>query len=356
VSGKALNDPNIGNPQELPLIADAKTADHLLISAANIDDRHTAKAVVGFADGHVVVTPKSEVTIRAFTSHDLLAENLTNWPTGGDRIWNAPNPGGYWGTFFVPPPAWPHSGIFADPALYYGYYCGGFLNRDRFIGLAGVASNAHGGNSYFSPFTGTPTEVWYRIPINAEAIGSPMAAANGWVLSIPVLTYQTCGKSVDYTAPTDPPTLEGWARLSVLDDADAPIASFELNFAQSDTATWKFNGTPIGTTPKVAVQANAAPNSYWNISNRYVYSKGPNAHSLMLYNNKGNINCVLSCTDAAVNASGSAAPMAGSNHLRPTWLELRVSAQGAAGSSPGAGSVSIYTKSYANGGINWDVF
>ncbi|MHB0938022.1 MAG: hypothetical protein ACYC6A_16660 [Armatimonadota bacterium] len=52
---------NLPQAQLLPVIADSRTPDHLLTSTADIDPRHTQKATVGFADGHVELLLPADV-------------------------------------------------------------------------------------------------------------------------------------------------------------------------------------------------------------------------------------------------------------------------------------------------------
>ncbi|MHB9107311.1 MAG: hypothetical protein ACYDCO_09690 [Armatimonadota bacterium] len=55
LSGKRLKSPGMPEAQNLPVLADSNTPNHLLNSPADIDFRHTQKATVGFADGHVAM-------------------------------------------------------------------------------------------------------------------------------------------------------------------------------------------------------------------------------------------------------------------------------------------------------------
>ena len=61
IGGKATNDPGMPEPQNLPVIADSKVSTHLLQSRADIDPRHTQKAMVGYADGHIMLQPPSAI-------------------------------------------------------------------------------------------------------------------------------------------------------------------------------------------------------------------------------------------------------------------------------------------------------
>lgn len=61
LSGQKLKSHGMPEPQDLPVLADSKAPDHLLTSTDDIDPRHTQRATVGYADGHVVLQPPSAV-------------------------------------------------------------------------------------------------------------------------------------------------------------------------------------------------------------------------------------------------------------------------------------------------------
>ena len=56
-----LESPGMPKAPDLPVLADSKAPDHLLNSTADIDPRHTEKATVGYADGHVVLQRSAEI-------------------------------------------------------------------------------------------------------------------------------------------------------------------------------------------------------------------------------------------------------------------------------------------------------
>ena len=63
ISDKSLTDQGMPESDKLPVMADTRNAKHILTSSADVDERHTGKAVVGFADGHVALLPQAGVSI-----------------------------------------------------------------------------------------------------------------------------------------------------------------------------------------------------------------------------------------------------------------------------------------------------
>ena len=61
LSGKTLKSPGMPEAKDLPVLADSKAPDHLLASPADIDPRHTQKAMVGYADGHVMLLQSVDI-------------------------------------------------------------------------------------------------------------------------------------------------------------------------------------------------------------------------------------------------------------------------------------------------------
>ena len=63
LSGLTFKSPGMPQPQDLPVLADSQAPGNLLHTTADIDFRHTGKAVVGFGDGHVALHRPSDIVI-----------------------------------------------------------------------------------------------------------------------------------------------------------------------------------------------------------------------------------------------------------------------------------------------------
>lgn len=57
IAGKTLKSKGMPEAQNLVVMADSKTPLHQLAVPTDIDFRHTGKAFIGFADGHVAIQP-----------------------------------------------------------------------------------------------------------------------------------------------------------------------------------------------------------------------------------------------------------------------------------------------------------
>jgi|GEM_PF-1410396 len=63
LSGLTFKSPGMPQSQDLPVLADSQAPGNLLHTTADIDFRHTGKAVVGFGDGHVELRHPSTIPI-----------------------------------------------------------------------------------------------------------------------------------------------------------------------------------------------------------------------------------------------------------------------------------------------------
>ena len=61
LSTRSLEDAGMPEAQLVPVLADSATPSHLLYTSDDIDFRHTDRAMVGFADGHVVLLAPEKV-------------------------------------------------------------------------------------------------------------------------------------------------------------------------------------------------------------------------------------------------------------------------------------------------------
>lgn len=65
IAGKTLDSKGMPKAQNVVVMADSKTLLHQLSIPTDIDFRHTSKAVVGFADGHVSLLVLADIPVLA---------------------------------------------------------------------------------------------------------------------------------------------------------------------------------------------------------------------------------------------------------------------------------------------------
>jgi prepilin-type processing-associated H-X9-DG protein len=335
IGGKSFADKGMPEPQNLAVIADSSTADHLLRAPGDIDNRHSGKAIIGFADGHVELRPGDQVELKPIYDVDLLQATVQAWPDGRKAlsVLDLGKEGNAWTQ--APPAGWV-SPLFTDPRQLGGDKGGLTMVRDLALSLSGRP------HAKWDAYTGDPDEVYCRIPIPADARA---IAENGqWMLYLPAFRYWFCGGSPDVTAPGDPPEIRGYSEISVLDAREQPIAVFRLECA-GNGARYLLNGEEVTELADAAI-----PNSFKGYENRYCYRYSNLVHNLLLtgYGN-GDIRCLFSAGVPALTGNGWGEKLAG-NIREPAWIELRVSTWGKG--KPGEGAIYLWTRKQ-DGGILW---
>jgi len=331
LGGRILEDEGMLQPQELVVIADSSAPDHLLRSARDIDDRHSGKAVLGYADGHVALVASDKVEIKPFYDVDLL-----QMTADGRKALRAPDAGAPGGELTQAPPDGWVSPLFTDPRQLGGDRGGLTMVRDLALSLSGRP------HAKWEAYTGDPDEVYCRIPIPAEA--RTIGEDGKWTLCLPAFRYWFCGGSLDVAAPDDEPEIRGYSQIAVLDEQEQPIAVFRLECAGSE-ARYTINGEEI-----VELDDAAISNTRAGYENRYCYRHSNLVHNLLLTGSgDGTIRCMLGSANPDIAGSESCEKQAG-DILTPAWVELRVSTWG--NGKPGEGALYLWTRKQ-DGGILW---
>jgi len=343
-------------PQEIIVVGDSNSSNNLLMSIADADGRHSGKLAVGFADGHVSLIPPSAVNIIPTPSN---TENI--FQTYND-YWSAY---GGWKRFCgVTPWAWGAGYSDGLPANWY-VNCADYQSATGGDGYwSGVS---HGGNTTMviagnwpSYPSGTATtysdEPFYdvRIPLNRANPGAARDFEELWMVSVPSFAFQGMGRTA--THPDSLPNgLQGWAELSVLDTALAPIATFKLELGNS--ASYTMNGEELFSKPVDVVNTST---TWCGCLNRWVYK-----YAAYSFNNssayKHNLAMIMTgggtflTTFSTPNSPGAAmdgyivTPSLAGNWREPAWVQVRVKTN-ANDVDSGMGGVVIRTHLASGGG------
>jgi len=354
ISGKTMAATGMPKANQLPVIADSSTEDHLLLTAADVDYRHYAKATTAFADGHVAALESAPISV--VVDHELFSEQVQTWPSGYKAFYNLPYPSGYsyFNSLAIDPiPGW-ESNDYDDITN----MCGMFG-----VGVGGDQELWVRGMPYGYWKTKPVEEVYLRIPLpeNADTIGDDGV----WAAVLPSYDYVNMGASMDFKTAT-PPQMKGYAQVSILDGQYRPIATLELRLAGT-SATYTINGVTITALDNVAELTNSAweedpakggwtPIRAWNYkyANASAWWKHDFLHSaLFIGKGDGHITCGLACPSAPeVGGTVTADALPGADVQNPRWIEFRVSDVGEG--HPGEGTVRVLTQKYG-GGILWGI-
>jgi len=331
LGGSVLEDEGMLPPPELVVIADSSAPDHLLRSVRDIDNRHSGKAVIGYADGHVALVSSDKVEIKPFYDVDLLQATAD-----GRRALRAPELGAEGGELTQAPPDGWVSPLFTDPRQLGGDRGGLTMVRDIALSLSGRP------NAKWETYTGDPDAVYCRIPIPAEA--RTIGEDGKWTLCLPAFRYWFCGGSPDVTAPEGAPEIRGYSEIAVLDEQEQTIATFRLE-CNDTQARYTINGQEIAELTDAAI-----PNTRIGYENRFCYRFSNLVHNLLLTGSgDGSVNCTLGSANPEIAGSESCEKGAG-NILAPAWIELRVSTWGKG--KPGEGAIYLWTRKQ-DGGLLW---
>lgn len=346
VSGKTLTDQGMSEAQELAVIADCATKNNGFTTAMDIENRHSDKAVIGFADGHVALLPNTAVSVipipdnqeevmgvayKAFTSNwcigwidNTIAEayNKKHMPAG----W-ASNVGTYQGPY--------------NP----GYGAGvGANNQGQFAGQA-AGCTIYGCLPTYPPgqvttFNGD-SQYTLDIPLNKVNPGQKRTYGAFYAVSLPRIEFSDMGM-----VPAGSP-LKGWAAVQLLDTNKDLIADCRLDI-NAGKAVYSSNGTVICKKNADAVQnayiagfgANSGSLCYKYSIN---YFEGPDTKyesSISFLVAKGKVITSLATPNApAEGIGGTAVVDAGAgNFTAPAFIRLAVKTN-AAGLADGAGGM-----------------
>ncbi|MHB9106414.1 MAG: type II secretion system protein [Armatimonadota bacterium] len=339
LGGAMLGQEGMPKAQECVVMTDCKEKDRLIQYQANVDFRHTGKAVVGYADGHIALQKPTEVMIPAIGKYELIEKWCSAWwgqtsatfrKTLGTQY---PNSGQNKDVKIPDSYGW-ESNVFDD---YYNTNYGSIYASGS---ARGVIVNGFG-----TPTSTTTAlsvdEPYLRWPVPED--GRSITAGGQWLLSIPKWITPMSGTSYSLISPTnDPGSISGRVEVAVLDNAYNTIIRFQLNMS-GDTATYNVIGATtenlVTVQDAVAVLANNFGISQFR--NRYCYKYAiPEAggesyygwpetvpqHSLLIMGNgDGNIIVNFSSTGAEeLNGMTVVRPGAGSDVLHPRWIEFRV--------------------------------
>jgi len=344
ISNHTLEDPGMDEAPKVPVMMDSTNPKNLVeISSIDIPARHTGKAVVGFADGHVGLVLPSTISILPVPSNteELLGKYRTSYG-GWRRFVPTPPEAGY---RIVMPTGWQfNAAAYQDTNGTDGYWSGFSAGGSRLL-ITGNWAGYSCGNP-----TGFTTDPFYRvrIPLNYNTPGQPHPYTDFWQVSLPGYVYDGIGRTVSNIPP------DAFSEISILDDAFAPICTFSL-VNSGPKATYSFNGTAMFSKPNETAFPYYSPRYYYKYaSKRNVNTTAPFLHSLLLLAKGSSLLCVFSTPNSpGEGMAGSAtASTLGGNVAKPSWIEFKVSTQ----TSPDDGTGSIMIRTPAAGsmsGINF---
>jgi len=378
VASKALSDPEFmeKSPSSIALIADAKVP--VLERISDVDTRHTGKAVMGFADGHVKLSGAGAIGIMPSASEEFLMAQMAPsfdpagswWKTGANYTFLQ-----FKDTVTVPnnialPAGWEWNfGAEQQANGQDGYYGGLSINKYRAMTFSGAQPGYPG--VLQSTFT-DDTHYQLRIPLNSASPGTARAFGSYWVVNLPRFTFLEMGRMTSNMA-----IPESDALISILDSTYAPIATFRL-LIKDGTAQYLFNNTAVcqKTADVVFHSLTGEPDRWvykyttraldWNMGPGGFDTLEPSGaydHSLAFVMMGGEVTGVFSTPnspDAGLEGTATT-PSEGGNPSDPTWIQFRVKTN-AAGLNTGHGGLAIYSKGVAasyvpssdeNGGIWW---
>jgi len=373
LSNKTVNE--IAKPvMDIAVLADCKTSagNSLVINTVDIDPRHSDKANVAYADGHVALVNPAEAAISPTTPHDAIEDTwdvtapLNSSRHFFSRLADADlQNNGYLIRKVTPPSTWV-SPAFTEPWNNFGYVTGfgcwpdgvavygaGYEFYDLSVSLYGHVSSVytHGWNA---------PEMYVRIPMNKENPGAPIPMSDNWVVSVPLLSTPALGIKYPESSAAK---LNGYAQISVLDAAELPIATWEARAPDANQVDYKINGTTLCSITNAAIPTpdGVYDGPAWDFSwigvfqNSWQYKYAWNyiSMSIFAYSN-GEVTGAVSAGSAIPELSGVARVSKlnnGSDIKAPAWIELRVSDLY---SGVGDGGIHIVRQGLG-GGLYWGV-
>jgi len=365
ISNKSLADPGMpADPTELPLIADGSQLTNWMARTADLADRHSGKAVVGFGDGHVEAKDPSLVRfvpLPDFNEEILSMFNYGSTLTSAASQRLVSRDAGPHAYHWAIPVGWESNAVPAQDVNGGGGSGGGSDGYQGGVGQRGSAGSSafyvigtYAGYPGYLPVTSAfdgPDYLDLMIPLNTGAMGSPQAFNSFWTITLPKMLFTFMGRVPE----SDPAVMGGWADIRILDDQRNAIVDFKLNLA-TGVASYTTNGEVLCTQPiEPAILGGGS---------RYCYQYSYNVSSGAAVNNSSTLSFFVDEAGIAVDFSTpdvGDGQLAGSTTLlldsagegadwtRPTWLQMR--ARHNKNDNNGSGGVAIYRGGDTKGGL-----
>jgi len=330
LTGKVASDVGMLPPQETVIGADSTGA--TMISALDMDARHTGKGVVGYGDGHVSL--EKSVNIPAMTSNDAF-DDITDYGgminnDGGDNsyiIWSSVIPATTRINNRIPTgwvsPAFTMAGLTPDGTR------GGIMDfNDRgMLDICGSTSYAAVSNYGGGVWPGGVTDIWLRIPVNNATTNM---ASGMWVVAVPFFGPKCW--SGDY-----PGTLDNWGEVNVVDTSGAKLASFRME-ARTTGTDFKLMGQTVasaaGSSPDVGGPywifvggSSALPSICPGPASWHQSGGGTDLRMNVTFLGNvatGSVSATIASNLGNVVSGGVKAPAMGGDIHRPGYVEFRV--------------------------------
>ena len=372
LGGNMLGQDGMPTAAQCVVMADCKTSDLLIEFPSHVDYRHTDKAVVGYADGHVALQRQSDVIIPAIGQVELMEKWCSSyWGQNFASFRQSLDPSTRANTSIanrdvkIPDSYGWESNVFND-----------FYNTGIGCIMASGQLNSVVVTGFGYPLNATTplsvAEPYLRWPVPAE--GRSIDASGQWLLSVPRFTMPLMGAFFGLISPdNDPGAINGRAEIAVLDAAYNTIVRFQLNCSGS-SAAYNIIGATTETIATIADADNivimpsnfgvsafklryAYKHSYSAGESYYSFAKEIPNHSLTIIGRgNGNIDVSLASTlDERLSGTVTVKPGAGSDTMHPRWIEFRVTAAHPDNGGIGNGEVRIGNMKIG-GGIYWGAY
>ena len=343
LSNKTLTDSGVDEAHKLPVAADSKSADNLILTGADLDPRHTDKVVIGFADGHVSLLSPTAVSILPTPSNTLeILGQYSTWANPGGSGWKPFKSLPFANYSFTIPTAWTANFLpWQNTVGTDGYWSGVSIGCPSTIVVMG--NNPAYPCTVISTFT---TEPFYRlrIPLDAASPGTAKAYNEFYAVSFPAIGFPWFGRTLTAAA------VQGWAEVNLLDNAANPIASLKLDVQPGGVGTFTINGTTISSMTGTILERGRygwTGGGVRNFADNHAYK-----YTLMFLVAKGSVICSLGTPNSpSSNLGGTVAVAATGDSTKPAWIEFRVKTN-QPGADSGMGSIALRTqKASPAGGI-----
>jgi prepilin-type processing-associated H-X9-DG protein len=363
LSGNMLGQPGMPPAAKCVVMADCKETDRLIAYPSQADYRHTGKAIIGYADGHVALQKETEVYIPAIGKYELIEQWCSPWWGQSTATFRKTLNTAYTVDVKVPDSYGWESNVFDDPInkLYGSIYAAGSGQKVVIQGFGYPISAA-------APLSVAEPYLRWPVPADAQSIG----AGGQWLLSLPKFVMPLVGAFFDIISPTDDPgAITGKVEIAVLDAEQDDIVRFRFELDGSN-ATYNVIGNTAVTLATVAdpdniqIFSNSFGISGFKLHYGYKYGvTGSNygwptdipQHGLTIIGEgNGNIVVNLSTTGVAseqINGITTVQPAAGGNVRNPCWVEFRVTSMHSDNGGIGLGSLHIANLDNG-GGCYWN--
>jgi prepilin-type N-terminal cleavage/methylation domain-containing protein/prepilin-type processing-associated H-X9-DG protein len=265
VAGKSITDKGMKQPQDQEVITEMAGNGNILGNSMQIDFRHTGKAAVGYADGHVQLVPPSGISILPSTnnSEEFLTAPYENWGAAIPTSWTNKEPGsGSWRRLVA------QTGNVTNQNRYFKRMGIGWESNWGVFSLTGggvdgcnsgmgigcnYVLNISGNNgqwpgNWVSTFSGAPF-MDLRIPLNTSTPGAAAQASADkvWSVTMNEVLFQGMGRTpaqADIMSPATPI----YSEINLLDDTKAVIANFRVEMS-GGKLTYKANDESLLSVP-----------------------------------------------------------------------------------------------------------